>query len=247
MTTALAGVTVHRGAQATFRFRVDDPAGGTLDADIVVGAAGGQVVRTLASGLSVEAGQVQAWSGRVGLRRGDYVYLVHATDAAGLTEAQATPATLRVLAALPPLVPTPRAVRRAFTWARTRAGDVAVAVVDSRGALHGYRATRRFYSASMVKAMLLVSYLRGHRHIRPGHARRPGADDRALRQRRRGLVYGIVGRRGLVALSRVAGMRRFRPNPGDGSRRSSRPRTWRASSATCTTTSPRAVRFADRC
>jgi hypothetical protein len=205
---------VHRGAQATLTFRVDDPAGGTLTADIVVERPGGQVVRTLASGLSVEAGQVRRWRGRIGLTRGDYVYLVHATDAAGLTEGQATPAALRVLAARPPLVPTPRAVRRAFAWARSRAGDVAVAVVDSRGALHGYRATRRFYSASMVKAMLLVSYLRGHRHVTPAMrgvlARMIEHSDNAAAD----VVYGIVGRRGLASLSRLSGMHRFRPNGG---------------------------------
>ena len=214
VTTALSRVTVHRGARAVFAFRVDDPVGGTLLASLVVERPGGQVVRTLAAGLSVTAGQTATWRGRVGLPRGRYIYVVHAADAAGRTEAQATPAALHVLAALPQLVPTPRAVRRALTWARSRAGDVAVAVVDSRGALHGYRANRRFYSASMVKAMLLVAYLRGHRRVPAAmrgvlagmieHSDNAAAD----------IVYGIVGRHGLVALARLSGMRRFRPNGG---------------------------------
>jgi hypothetical protein len=214
VTTALTGVTVHRGTRAAFTFRVDDPAGGTLTADLVVERPDGQVVRTLAADLTVAAGQVQTWRGQVGLQKGDYVYVVHAMDAAGLTEGQATPAALHVLAALPPLVPTPRAVRRAFAWARTRAGDVAVAVVDSRGVLHGYRATRRFHSASMVKAMLLVAYLRGHRHITPAMrgvlARMIERSDNAAAD----VLYGIVGRRGLVGLARLSGMRSFRPNGG---------------------------------
>jgi len=214
VTTALSGVTVHRGARAVFTFRVDDPAGGTLVADLVVEYTGGRVVRTLAAGLSVTAGQTATWRGRVGLRPGRYIYVVHATDAAGLTEAQATPAALRVLAPPPPLVPTPRAVRRALTWARSRSGDVAVAVIDSRGALHGYRENRRFYSASMVKAMLLVAYLRGHRRVpvamRGVLARMIERSDNAAAD----VVYGIVGRRGLVALARLSGMRRFRPNGG---------------------------------
>ena len=214
VTTALAAVTAHRGARATLTFRVDDPAGGTLRADLVVESPRGQVVRTLAAGLTVAAGQPRAWRGRIDLSKGDYIYLVHATDAAGLTEAKATPAALHVLASLPPLVPTSRALRRAFAWARSRAGDVAVAVVDSRGALHGYRATRRFYSASMVKAMLLVSYLRGHRHVTPVMrgvlARMIERSDNAAAD----AVYRIVGRRRLVALARLSGMRRFRPNGG---------------------------------
>ena len=214
VTTALSGVTVHRGARAVFTFRVDDPAGGTLVADLVVEYPGGGIVCTLAADLSVTAGQTASWRGRVGLPRGSYVYVVHATDAAGLTEAQATPAALHVLAALPPLVPTPRAVRRALTWARSRAGDVAVAVVDSHGELHGYRENRRFYSASMVKAMLLVAYLRGHRHV-PASMRGVLAgmierSDNAAAD----IVYGIVGRRGLVTLAHLSGMRRFRPNGG---------------------------------
>ncbi len=214
VTTALSVVTVHSGARATFSFRVDDAAGGPLTVDLVVERAGGQVVRTLAAGLSVAAGQTASWRGRVALPRGSYVYVVHATDAAGRTEAQATPAALHVLAALPPLVPTPRAVRRALTWARARAGDVAVAVVDSHGVLHGYRGDRRFYSASMVKAMLLVAYLRGHRHVsasmRGVLAGMIEHSDNAAA----GIVYGIVGRRGLVALAHLSGMRRFRPNGG---------------------------------
>jgi hypothetical protein len=214
VTSALADVSVHRGTSAVFTFRVDDPAGGTVAADLVVVGPDGQVVLTLAAGLAVTVGQDQAWEGRVDLPRGDYVYLVHATDAAGGTEAQAAPAALHVLAALPPLVPTPRALGRAFAWARSRAGEVAVAVVDSRGALHGFRATRRFRSASMVKAMLLVAYLRGHRSVSPAMrgvlARMIEHSDNAAAD----LVYEIVGRRGLVRLARTAGMRRFRPDGG---------------------------------
>jgi hypothetical protein len=205
---------VHRGARTTFVFRVDDPAGGTLVAELVAKRPDGRFVRTLASGLRVKAGQPKTWRGRVGLPRGRYLYVVHATDAEGGTEAQATPAALHVLAALPPLVPTPRAVRRALAWARARAGEVAVAVVDSRGKLHGYREDRRFYSASMVKAMLLIAYLRGHRRVpaamRGVLTRMIEHSDNAAAD----LVYGIVGRRGLVALARLSGMRRFRPNGG---------------------------------
>jgi hypothetical protein len=115
---------------------------------------------------------------------------------------------------LPALVPTRRDLRRALAWARTRAGDVAVAVVDSRGGLHGFREDRRFRSASMVKAMLLVAYLRRRRRI-PDAMR--GVLTRMIEQSDNAaadLVYGIVGRHGLVALARLSGMRRFRPSGG---------------------------------
>jgi hypothetical protein len=62
--------------------------------------------------------------------------------------------------------------------------------------------------------MLLVAYLRGHRRVPAAmrgvlagmieHSDNAAAD----------IVYGIVGRHGLVALARLSGMRRFRPNGG---------------------------------
>jgi hypothetical protein len=57
-------------------------------------------------------------------------------------------------------VPTPSALAAAVRFARSRAGLVSFAVVDSRGRVHGRQANLVFSSASVVKAMLLVSYLR---------------------------------------------------------------------------------------
>ena len=118
-----------------------------------------------------------------------------------------------MLAALPPRVPTAAAVRRAFAWAATR-GDVCVAVVDSRGRFRGYRATHPCTSASVVKAMLLVQYLRGHAAVSRsmGHtlSRMIRSSDNAATD----VVYGSVGRRGLGRLAKAAGMNGFQPYGG---------------------------------
>jgi hypothetical protein len=45
-------------------------------------------------------------------------------------------------------------------YLKQRVGVVGVGVVDSRGQLRGIRGRRRFATASVIKAMLLVSYLR---------------------------------------------------------------------------------------
>ena len=105
-------------------------------------------------------------------------------------------------------------IRRAAAYAEGRSGSVAFAVVDEGGETYGYRARRTFPSASVVKAMFLVAYLR-----------RAEVRDRRLRARDRSLlgpmikrsdndaasrVADIVGPRAMRRLARRAGMRRFR-------------------------------------
>jgi hypothetical protein len=124
------------------------------------------------------------------------------------------PARLVVLRALPPLVPSGDGLRRAFAWAAGRGGRVSVAVVDSRGRLHGFRPWRAFTSASVVKAMLLVAYLRSHpaptAFMRDELRRMIEFSDNAATD----VVYGVVGRSGLVSLARLTGMRGFGPSGG---------------------------------
>jgi hypothetical protein len=87
----------------------------------------------------------------------------------------------------------------------------ALAVIDSRGRLHGYRYDTQFASASVVKAMLLVQYLRTHWGL-SGHERAllrrmiVDSDDAAS-----DAVFARVGTAGLRDLARVAGMGRFTP------------------------------------
>ena len=108
-----------------------------------------------------------------------------------------------------PAFPSAAAIVRALDWAEDRAGEVGVAVVDNRGALHTYNAHRQFQSASVAKAMLLVAYLR--RHPRPTTAMRLTL--RSMIEKSDNVsadtVYGLVGNRGLLGVAKLAGMRDF--------------------------------------
>ena len=208
-TTVTKDVTVHRGQYASVRYRADDSAGGSVTVDLLVTKRDGTVVLNLVTGRTVPVGADQEWRGRLRLPRGRYLLVAHAVDAGGQTEASAQTAELRVLAELPPLVPTERARRAAFAWAARRAGDVAVAVVDSRGRLYGYHPWRRFTTASVVKAMILVTYLRQHRTVSPAMQsvlrRMITVSDNSAAD----LTYRLVGRSAVQRLARVAHMRSF--------------------------------------
>jgi hypothetical protein len=78
-------------------------------------------------------------------------------------------------------VPDRAHVRRAAAFLAHRRGRTAFAVVDSQGRLSGAHLHRRFVSASVVKAMLLVSYLRGL-----------GARHRGLDGGSRSLLYPMI-------------------------------------------------------
>ena len=105
-------------------------------------------------------------------------------------------------------------VAAAQRYAEGRACVVAFAVVDERGRLHPYRAWAVAPSASLLKPMLLVAYLR------KGSVR-----GRELTQRERDLlgpmirrsdnpaaetVLGLVGSSGVIRLAEITGMTRFR-------------------------------------
>jgi len=218
VTKVLHDVRVHSGQSARVQFRVDDAVvasdGATVAASLSVETSAGVVVRVLVRDRQTSLGVVQEWSGRLRLPAGRYLLVAHARDAAGQAEAQATPTRLVVLRALPPLVPSSAGLRRAFAWAAGRGGRVSVAVLDSRGRPHGFHPWRTFTSASVVKAMLLVAYLRSHpaptAFMRDKLRRMIEYSDNAATD----VVFGVVGRRGLVRLARLTGMRGFRPSGG---------------------------------
>jgi hypothetical protein len=102
----------------------------------------------------------------------------------------------------------------ASRYAESRAGTISFAVVDEAGRLHGYHARAVAPSASVLKAMLLVAYLR-----------RPDVRDRPLARWERELLapmirrsdnvaaarmVGLVGEERLDSLARAAGMEHFR-------------------------------------
>jgi hypothetical protein len=105
-------------------------------------------------------------------------------------------------------------VHSAVAYAHKRAGVVAFDVRTPRHA-YGWHARRRYHSASVVKAMLLVSYL-NRRDVR---SRRLHRSERRLLSpmiRRSdnaaaSAIIGRVGLGGLRALARRAHMRRFTP------------------------------------
>jgi hypothetical protein len=103
-------------------------------------------------------------------------------------------------------------VREAREYAQTRAGQISFGVRTRRG-LRGVGVGRTVPSASVVKAMLLVAYLR-EPHVR---GRRLRGSDRALLgpmirrsdNAAASQVCNVVGTGGLARLARRAHMRRF--------------------------------------
>jgi D-alanyl-D-alanine dipeptidase len=108
----------------------------------------------------------------------------------------------------PAAFPPRRRIAAVRRWIRGRALS-AFALIDTRGRLHGFAPRRRYISASVVKAMLLVAYLR-----QIGN-RLPTAAERALLgpmitvsdNDRADAIYARVGDAGLLDLARRAGMR----------------------------------------
>jgi hypothetical protein len=112
----------------------------------------------------------------------------------------------------------PARVKAAKRFARGRAGAVSFAVVDARGRIHGFNRGARYSSASLVKAMLMVAYLRqarGHR-LNGGDRGLLGPMIRVSDNGAADSVMGQVGTGGLARVARRAGMRRFIPSSSWG-------------------------------
>lgn len=99
----------------------------------------------------------------------------------------------------------------ARNYAQTRAGAVSFALVDPAGRVHGFRQSDRYVSASVVKAMLLVSYLRANagRALSGAEQARLGAMIRRSDNDAATATYRQVGDKGLYGVARLAGMRRY--------------------------------------
>jgi hypothetical protein len=105
------------------------------------------------------------------------------------------------------------AYQSAVRYEHARLGRISFAIVDGTGVLRTFHGRSRYHSASLVKAMLLVSYLnrpgiRGHRLTRASrallHPMITRSDNGAATR-----VRAIVGNRGLARLARRAGMTDF--------------------------------------
>jgi hypothetical protein len=213
-TTALSSVEVHRGEQSRLRYRIDGPVDDTWTATLVVLAKDGGQVKAQRLGASVPAEGVHAVTVRADLPAGRYTYLVHLRDPSGRAEAAASAAELRVLAPFPPAFPGRKAVARALDWAGGRCGEVGVAVVDSRGEVTGLHAHATFEGASLVKAMLLVAYLRA----RPAADPAPdGAATTMIAESDNAsayTIYGVVGGKDLKSVATLSGMEDFELGAG---------------------------------
>jgi hypothetical protein len=119
-------------------------------------------------------------------------------------------------AARPAHYPWAERIQDAERYAERRAGKVSFAVVDEDGRLRGEHVDRVHYSASVVKAMFLVAYLR------QGDVRDRGLDrsDKSLLgpmikrsdNDAATAVYNDVGDGALYELAKDAEMKRFRPD-----------------------------------
>jgi D-alanyl-D-alanine dipeptidase len=106
--------------------------------------------------------------------------------------------------------PTPR-VRAVRSWLRSRGATNSWALIDSWGRLHGFAPHRTYVSASLVKAMLLVAYLRGIGNRAPDAGERASlgpmitdsSNDAA------DTIYYRVGDAALYRLAELAGMKSF--------------------------------------
>ena len=115
---------------------------------------------------------------------------------------------------LPVGFPGPAAISRAAGVLASRAGKTAFAVVDSEGRMLGRHVHWTFVSASVVKAMLLVAYLRRldsqGQHYVDGMSNSflypmiNVSDNSAATQ-----TWSIVGDSGLYGVARIAGMTDF--------------------------------------
>jgi hypothetical protein len=109
--------------------------------------------------------------------------------------------------------PAPAQIAAAERFLAGRAGHTAFAVVDTRGRLSGVRVHDRFASASVVKAMLLVAYLRRLARMHSGL----DAGSRALLypmihasdNNAASAVQAIVGNGALLSLAHQAHMTDF--------------------------------------
>jgi hypothetical protein len=100
-------------------------------------------------------------------------------------------------------------VKVATAWLRTRHGVVAYAFVDGHGRLFGYNTSKRFVTASVVKAMLLVAYLRGHRILSATSRTTLTNMIHVSDNNAATTIYRAVGDRGLRAVAKAAGMKHF--------------------------------------
>lgn len=114
-------------------------------------------------------------------------------------------------AAFPAQFPALGRIRAAQRWLRARSGVNSWALLDSRGRIRGLHPGRVYMSASLVKAMLLVAYLRTIGGQQPDASERAtlGPMITASSNEAADSIYVRLGDAPLTQVARLAGMRRF--------------------------------------
>jgi len=111
----------------------------------------------------------------------------------------------------PALFPPRSRLRAVRSYLASRDGINSWALIDSRGRLHGFSPWRRYHSASVVKAMLLVGYLRriGNRMPTPSERALLGPMIKLSDNGRANAIYHRVGDSALLRLASLVHMRTF--------------------------------------
>lgn len=115
---------------------------------------------------------------------------------------------------LPAGFPSSRGLARASSYLAGRTGRTAFAVIDSEGRVSGVRVHSTFVSASVVKAMLLVAYLRrldarGAHQVDPFSASFLYPMINVSDNSAATMTWSVVGDSGLYSVARAAGMMDF--------------------------------------
>jgi Beta-lactamase enzyme family len=207
-TQALAKVVAYRHALVRLPFRVRVSVGWAATVTVHIVDRRGKVVAVHRLGR-VRADVVRACRFTCRLAPGRYRYVVYAVDQSFTPQLVAGENALVVRQAFP----VARAVARAVAYLKTREGLVGFAVVDSAGHLTGSNGDEQFLCASVIKAMLLVSYLRTHTSVDAGMlpvlTRMIEVSDNDAAE----TVFGVVGVVGLSEVAHAAGMVHFSASP----------------------------------
>jgi hypothetical protein len=211
---ALGRVEVHAGGKARVAYRIDAPLGTVWTVTLLVSSREGEPLKSKLVATRAAAAKRLTCFVVLGLPPGRYRYALQASppaagaDAGGASTsagqtAVAGTAALRVLPPLPPAFPGRKAIAAAFAWAAERSGDVAAAVVDTNGAVSGYREHRAFQAASLAKAILLVAALRRDPTPDPSTE---ATLTRMVEESDNGSAYTIFSRIGAKGMREVAGL-----------------------------------------
>ncbi len=202
----LRNVIVHRDRMVTLTYQVTTHGAALRRVLIVIRKPNGTIAESLHLGPQAPDTEL-SHRFRVTLKPAKYTWFVRATGANGVARTSEKGKSLTVLGRLPRLFPSVAAIDAAAAYLQQRDPDSALAVVDSRGGLHGCELDTQFTSASVIKAMLLVQYLRTNVVVPPDmedtlRLMITESDNAAAFR-----VFAAVGAKGLNDLARLTGMK----------------------------------------